>query len=152
MSAFNMLLKSDYFLPLEGALFLDMGSPFGLCLARRLHAGKKKVLPDRAGCQVDSEGLAEGCAEFVLFCFAFLVIVEFHSSSRQDNNASYRLNKKCVPTCTENFIDTGMGSVSTKCCESSLCNISGANSVKISSAVMALGTLASFLYIFRSGL
>nr|XP_020667484.1 lymphocyte antigen 6E-like [Pogona vitticeps] len=86
------------------------------------------------------------CAETDRYCTTTV------TTSGRDNNVSYRLNKKCVPTCTENFIDTGMGSVSTKCCESSLCNISGANSVKISSTVMALGTLASFLYIFRSGL
>uniref|UniRef100_A0A6J0VA27 Lymphocyte antigen 6E-like n=1 Tax=Pogona vitticeps TaxID=103695 RepID=A0A6J0VA27_9SAUR len=86
------------------------------------------------------------CAETDRYCTTTV------TTSGRDSNASYRLNKKCVPTCTENFIDTGRGSVSTKCCESSLCNISGANSVKISSAVMALGTLASFLYIFRSGL
>ncbi|KAJ7338205.1 hypothetical protein JRQ81_010891 [Phrynocephalus forsythii] len=86
------------------------------------------------------------CAETDKFCTTTI------NSSGKDKNISYRLSKKCVPTCTENFIDTGLGSISTKCCENSLCNFSGANSVKMSTAVMAVGTLASLFYIFRSGL
>ncbi|KAH0617379.1 hypothetical protein JD844_015478 [Phrynosoma platyrhinos] len=85
------------------------------------------------------------CAETDKFCSTIVTTVG------RDKNSSYKLSKKCVPSCTENFIDIGSGSVSTNCCNSSFCNFSGANSVKTSSVMVAGGILASFFYIFRSG-
>lgn len=46
----------------------------------------------------------------------------------------------------------GVAAISTKCCGTSLCNFSGANSVKISYAVMLLGIVASLVCVIRAGL
>ncbi|XP_061463052.1 lymphocyte antigen 6E-like [Rhineura floridana] len=86
------------------------------------------------------------CAETENYCTTVI------STSGIGKNSAYQLSKRCTPTCTENFIDTGVTSVSTKCCNHSLCNISGAASVKTSGLVLAMGILASFFYIFRSSL
>uniref|UniRef100_A0A8D0BUW5 UPAR/Ly6 domain-containing protein n=1 Tax=Salvator merianae TaxID=96440 RepID=A0A8D0BUW5_SALMN len=86
------------------------------------------------------------CAESEKFCTTIV------TTTGLGKDSDYRVSKRCVPTCTENFVDTGRGSVSTKCCESSLCNISGATSVKTSGAAIAVGLLASFLYVLRSEL
>ncbi|XP_034981807.1 lymphocyte antigen 6E [Zootoca vivipara] len=84
------------------------------------------------------------CSEQDQFCTTIT------STSGTGKNAVYQLSKRCTPTCTENFMDTGLTSVSTKCCNSSFCNISGATSVKTSGLLMAVGVLASFFYIFQS--
>ncbi|XP_042321641.1 lymphocyte antigen 6E-like [Sceloporus undulatus] len=36
-----------------------------------------------------------------------------------------QINKGCSSNCTERKVDTGIASVSTKCCSSSLCNVDG---------------------------
>ncbi|XP_003223972.1 lymphocyte antigen 6E [Anolis carolinensis] len=74
------------------------------------------------------------------------------TTTRNGENTTYRLSKKCAPHCTAKFSDTSSGSTSTSCCENSLCNISGASSVKTNGAMVTFGILASLFYIFRSGL
>ncbi|KAF7237211.1 Lymphocyte antigen 6E [Varanus komodoensis] len=86
------------------------------------------------------------CAETDSYCSTTV------TTSRQGKDTDYRLSKGCAPTCTENNMVTSLGSVSTSCCQRYGCNFSGATSVKTSSAVMVVGILASFFYIFRSGL
>uniref|UniRef100_A0A8C8RFX3 UPAR/Ly6 domain-containing protein n=1 Tax=Pelusios castaneus TaxID=367368 RepID=A0A8C8RFX3_9SAUR len=63
-----------------------------------------------------------------------------------------RITKKCSPVCPTTNLNMGVAAISTTCCEHSLCNISGASSVKTSSVVMATGILASLTYILRIGL
>ncbi|XP_061463049.1 lymphocyte antigen 6E-like [Rhineura floridana] len=62
------------------------------------------------------------------------------------------ISKGCSPSCPQGGVDLGLVALSVKCCESSLCNISGAVSVKGSSLILVVGTLASFLYIFGAKL
>lgn len=64
----------------------------------------------------------------------------------------YRITKKCSADCPETNTDFGVVAISTKCCKTSLCNFSGANSVKLSYAVMFLGTVASLICVIRAGL
>ncbi|XP_060631940.1 lymphocyte antigen 6E-like [Anolis sagrei] len=86
------------------------------------------------------------CAEADQYCSTVV------TTTKSGENTTYRLSKKCAPQCTETFADTGSGSTSTSCCGHSLCNISGASSVKTNGAMVAVGILASLFYIFRSGL
>ncbi|XP_062987285.1 lymphocyte antigen 6E-like [Elgaria multicarinata webbii] len=86
------------------------------------------------------------CAESDNYCSTTV------TTAGNGKNSVYKISKKCAPTCTENLVDTGENSISTDCCEHSMCNFSGATSVKTSGVVMAVGILASFFYIFRSGL
>ncbi|KAM6458397.1 lymphocyte antigen 6E-like [Liasis olivaceus] len=87
------------------------------------------------------------CAEADNYCTTIKTI----NRGRNGQPDDYRISKRCTPTCEENFMETGSSSTATKCCHSSLCNFSGAASVKMSSMVLVLGILSSFLYIFQSG-
>ncbi|KAM6454997.1 lymphocyte antigen 6E-like [Liasis olivaceus] len=71
-----------------------------------------------------------------------------HIGERQKQSIS----KDCSPMCPEGGIDLGLVAFSVKCCDSSLCNTSGAISVKSSSLLLVVGTLASFFYIFGAKL
>ncbi|XP_070605398.1 lymphocyte antigen 6E-like [Erythrolamprus reginae] len=62
------------------------------------------------------------------------------------------ISKGCVPVCPQTGINIGIAAVSIKCCDSFLCNISGANSIRINPLVLALATLASLFYLFGSRL
>ncbi|NXE54327.1 LY6E protein, partial [Casuarius casuarius] len=75
-----------------------------------------------------------------------------YSSAGLGKDTGYRITKKCSADCPETNLNFGVASISTKCCSTSLCNFSGANSVKISYAVMVLGIVASFICVIRAGL
>ncbi|NXF39897.1 LY6E protein, partial [Nyctibius bracteatus] len=62
-----------------------------------------------------------------------------------------RISKKCSSYCPTIDLNIGIAGVATSCCETSLCNISGASSVKTSYAMIALGVLASLTCILRLG-
>ncbi|NXS52817.1 LY6E protein, partial [Brachypteracias leptosomus] len=62
-----------------------------------------------------------------------------------------RINKKCSAYCPTIDLNIGIAGVATSCCETSLCNISGASSIKTSSTMIALGVLASLACILRLG-
>ncbi|CAM4512005.1 unnamed protein product [Caretta caretta] len=62
-----------------------------------------------------------------------------------------RITKECASECSSHGISYGRLTEYVSCCSSFLCNISGANSVKISYSVLAIEILASFIYI-RAGL
>ncbi|CAM2107102.1 unnamed protein product [Caretta caretta] len=62
-----------------------------------------------------------------------------------------RITKECASECSSHGISYGRLTEYVSCCSSFLCNISGANSVKISYSVLAMEILASFIYI-RAGL
>ncbi|PKU34702.1 lymphocyte antigen 6e-like [Limosa lapponica baueri] len=63
----------------------------------------------------------------------------------------YRITKKCSADCPEANVNFGVAAYSTKCCKTSLCNFSGANSIKISYGVMLLGIVASMICVIRAG-
>ncbi|NXC55045.1 LY6E protein, partial [Aleadryas rufinucha] len=67
------------------------------------------------------------------------------------NDRNQRITKKCSAFCPTIDLNIGIAGVATSCCETSLCNISGASSVKTSSTILALGVLASLACIFRMG-
>ncbi|XP_060098899.1 lymphocyte antigen 6E-like [Heteronotia binoei] len=67
-------------------------------------------------------------------------------------NRKQSISKGCSATCPQGGLDLGVMAFSMKCCESSLCNTSGAVSVKSSFAMLAVGTLASLLYVFGAKL
>ncbi|KFW70679.1 Lymphocyte antigen 6E, partial [Pygoscelis adeliae] len=67
------------------------------------------------------------------------------------NDRNQRINKKCSAFCPTIDLNIGIASVATSCCETSLCNISGASSVKTSYSMIALGVLASLTCILRLG-
>ncbi|NXA53145.1 LY6E protein, partial [Nothocercus julius] len=75
-----------------------------------------------------------------------------YSSAGLGKDAGYRITKKCSADCPETNLNFGVAAISTKCCGTSLCNFSGANSVKISYAVMLLATVASFICVIRASL
>ncbi|NWZ73638.1 LY6E protein, partial [Acrocephalus arundinaceus] len=62
-----------------------------------------------------------------------------------------RITKKCSAFCPTIDLNFGIAGVATSCCETSLCNISGASSVKTSSTLLTLGVLASLACILRMG-
>uniref|UniRef100_A0A8C2TDZ6 Lymphocyte antigen 6E-like n=2 Tax=Coturnix japonica TaxID=93934 RepID=A0A8C2TDZ6_COTJA len=75
-----------------------------------------------------------------------------YSAAGFGKDMGYRITKKCSADCPETNTDFGVVAISTKCCKTSLCNFSGANSVKLSYAVMFLGTVASLICVIRAGL
>lgn len=76
----------------------------------------------------------------------------FSSAPHPGKDTGYRITKKCSADCPETNMNFGVAAISTKCCGTSLCNFSGANSVKISYAVMLLGIVASLVCVIRAGL
>nr|XP_056710803.1 lymphocyte antigen 6E-like [Euleptes europaea] len=67
-------------------------------------------------------------------------------------NRKQSISKGCSAICPQGGVDLGVVAFSVKCCENSFCNISGAASVKSSFVMLAVGTLASLLYIFGAKL
>ncbi|NXI74457.1 LY6E protein, partial [Anseranas semipalmata] len=74
-----------------------------------------------------------------------------YSSAGFGKDTGYRITKKCSADCPETNMNFGVAAISTKCCGTSLCNFSGANSVKISYAVMLLGIVASLICVIKAG-
>ncbi|NXI18323.1 LY6E protein, partial [Irena cyanogastra] len=74
-----------------------------------------------------------------------------YSSSGFGNKQSQLITKKCSAFCPTIDLNIGIAGIATSCCESSLCNISGASSLKTSSTILALGVLASLACILRMG-
>ncbi|KAM8810520.1 lymphocyte antigen 6E-like [Eudromia elegans] len=75
-----------------------------------------------------------------------------YSSAGLGKDTGYRITKKCSADCPETNLNFGVAAISTKCCGTSLCNFSGANSVRISYAAMLLATVASCICAIRAGL
>uniref|UniRef100_A0A8D0GG70 Lymphocyte antigen 6 family member E n=1 Tax=Sphenodon punctatus TaxID=8508 RepID=A0A8D0GG70_SPHPU len=119
------------------------------CLAALLSAGPVHSLTcfscDRQSSNLQCLGMTQ-CSSSDKYC----VTTYFGGSYGGESTQS--ISKGCAPVCPQGGIDIGIVAASVRCCESFLCNISGASSVKTSYAVMAVGILTSFLYILRSGL
>ncbi|XP_067386123.1 lymphocyte antigen 6E-like [Emydura macquarii macquarii] len=86
------------------------------------------------------------CAETDKYCLTT------YTKTGLGEKAEHRITKKCSPDCSRSNWNLGIVATSTSCCEHSLCNISGASSVKTSYTVMATGILASLIYVLRTGL
>ncbi|XP_053105193.1 lymphocyte antigen 6E-like [Hemicordylus capensis] len=67
-------------------------------------------------------------------------------------NHKQSISKGCSPICPEGGIDLGLMAFSVKCCKTSLCNTSGAVSVKSSTLMLAVGALLSLFYILGAKL
>ncbi|NXT28224.1 LY6E protein, partial [Syrrhaptes paradoxus] len=67
------------------------------------------------------------------------------------NDRNQRITKKCSAFCPTIDLNIGIAGVATSCCETSLCNISGASSVKTSYTMIAMGTLASLACVLWLG-
>ncbi|NXE54330.1 LY6E protein, partial [Casuarius casuarius] len=63
-----------------------------------------------------------------------------------------RITKKCSAFCPSINLNIGVAGVATSCCETSLCNISGASGVKTSYTMIAVAALASLACVLRLGL
>ncbi|NXW94970.1 LY6E protein, partial [Alopecoenas beccarii] len=67
------------------------------------------------------------------------------------NDRNQRITKKCSAFCPTIDLNIGIAGVASSCCETSLCNVSGASSVKTSYTMITLGILASLACILRLG-
>ncbi|XP_074753657.1 lymphocyte antigen 6E-like [Athene noctua] len=85
------------------------------------------------------------CSEHEKYCLTT------YSTRGFGDNRNQRISKKCSAFCPTIDLNIGIAGVATSCCETSLCNISGASSVKTSYAMIALGVLASLACILRLG-
>ncbi|KFO80105.1 Lymphocyte antigen 6E, partial [Cuculus canorus] len=74
-----------------------------------------------------------------------------YSTTGYGNDRNQRISKRCSAFCPSIDLNIGIAGVATNCCETSLCNISGASSVKTSYTMIALGALASLACILRLG-
>uniref|UniRef100_A0A8C9L2H7 Lymphocyte antigen 6E-like n=1 Tax=Serinus canaria TaxID=9135 RepID=A0A8C9L2H7_SERCA len=75
-----------------------------------------------------------------------------YSTAGFGKDVGHRITKKCSVDCPETNVNFGMAAYSTKCCSTSLCNFSGANSIRINYAVVLLGILGSLICVLRVGL
>ncbi|XP_009877210.1 PREDICTED: lymphocyte antigen 6E-like [Apaloderma vittatum] len=78
--------------------------------------------------------------------------VTTYSPAGYGKDTGYRMTKKCSADCPETNVNFDVAGYSTKCCSTSLCNYDGANSIKISYAVMFLGVVASLICVIKAGL
>uniref|UniRef100_A0A8C3DT94 Uncharacterized protein n=1 Tax=Corvus moneduloides TaxID=1196302 RepID=A0A8C3DT94_CORMO len=85
------------------------------------------------------------CSENEKYCLTT------YSTTGTGNDRSQRITKKCSAFCPTIDLNIGIAGVATSCCETSLCNISGASSVKTSSTILTLGVLVSLACILRMG-
>lgn len=102
--------------------------------------------------QVKCRALYSSHFPLVRTCRGILLHNSSFLSFHPGKDMGYRITKKCSADCPETNTDFGVVAISTKCCKTSLCNFSGANSVKLSYAVMFLGTVASLICVIRAGL
>ncbi|NWH66591.1 LY6E protein, partial [Geococcyx californianus] len=74
-----------------------------------------------------------------------------YSTTGFGGDHSWRITKTCSAFCPSIDLNIGIAGIGTTCCQTSLCNISGASSVKTSYTMIALGALASLACILRLG-
>ncbi|XP_019383788.1 PREDICTED: lymphocyte antigen 6E-like [Gavialis gangeticus] len=77
--------------------------------------------------------------------------VTTYFSTSVGSHSGQTISKGCASICPNAGINIGLAAASVTCCDSFLCNISGASSVKASYTVMAMGILASIICILRVG-
>ncbi|XP_074841697.1 lymphocyte antigen 6E-like [Carettochelys insculpta] len=86
------------------------------------------------------------CAEDEKYC------VTSYTKTGMGEKAKHYITKKCSTVCPQTNLNLGAAATSVSCCQYSLCNISGAGSVKASNRAVAAGILASLFYVLRTGL
>ena len=86
------------------------------------------------------------CADHEKYCLTT------YSTKGLGDDRQQSITKKCAAFCPSIDLNIGIAGLATSCCQTSLCNISGASSVKISYTVIAVGVLASLACILRLGL
>ncbi|XP_006031128.1 lymphocyte antigen 6E-like [Alligator sinensis] len=77
--------------------------------------------------------------------------VTTYFSASVGSQSGQTISKGCASICPNAGINLGIAAASVTCCDSFLCNISGASGVKASYTVMATGILASIIYILQVG-
>ncbi|XP_065485493.1 lymphocyte antigen 6E-like [Caloenas nicobarica] len=85
------------------------------------------------------------CSDHEKYC------VTTYSTMGFSNDRNQRITKKCSAFCPTIDLNIGIAGVASSCCETSLCNVSGASSVKTSYTMITLGILASLACILRLG-
>ncbi|KFV88528.1 Lymphocyte antigen 6E, partial [Struthio camelus australis] len=85
------------------------------------------------------------CSDYEKYCLTT------YTSTGLGNDRSQHITKKCSAVCPSINLNIGVAGIATSCCETSLCNISGASSVKTSYTVTAVGILASLVCVLRLG-
>ncbi|XP_070798058.1 lymphocyte antigen 6E-like [Pituophis catenifer annectens] len=88
----------------------------------------------------------QNCAETDRYC-----VTKYFGGGRGESYTQL-ISKECSSYCPEVGVDIGVMAFSINCCEHSLCNTSGAVSVKTSSLLLLVGTLASVFYIIGAHL
>ncbi|XP_015272144.1 PREDICTED: lymphocyte antigen 6E-like [Gekko japonicus] len=86
------------------------------------------------------------CAESDSYCVTSVI----HGESGE-----HRFSKGCSPRCSEHRVDVAHPtSIFTQCCRQSFCNTrsGGSTGARSSRTAVGVGVLASFLYVFQSGL
>ncbi|NXI18325.1 LY6E protein, partial [Irena cyanogastra] len=86
------------------------------------------------------------CEEHENYCLTTYSTAGIGKDMRQ------RITKRCSADCPKANANFGVAAYSTTCCGTSLCNWSGANSIRINSAVILLGVLGSLICVLRVGL
>ncbi|NXX40306.1 LY6E protein, partial [Tricholaema leucomelas] len=87
------------------------------------------------------------CADHEKFCLTSYSTTGYGKCK----DRKHLIDKKCSAYCPTVDLNIGIASIATSCCETNLCNVSGASSVKTSYSMIALGVLASLACIFRMG-
>ncbi|XP_065607820.1 lymphocyte antigen 6E-like [Cyrtonyx montezumae] len=85
------------------------------------------------------------CADHEKYCLTT------YSTKGLGDDRQQSITKKCAAFCPTIDLNIGIAGVATSCCQTSLCNISGASSVKTSYTMIAVGVLASLACILRLG-
>ncbi|NXF98378.1 LY6E protein, partial [Eubucco bourcierii] len=85
------------------------------------------------------------CADHEKYCLTS------YSTTGYGKDRKQYITKKCAAHCPTVDLNIGIAGIATSCCESNLCNRSGATSVKTSHTMIALGVLASLTCIFQMG-
>ncbi|POI31551.1 hypothetical protein CIB84_004698 [Bambusicola thoracicus] len=86
------------------------------------------------------------CADHEKYCLTT------YSTKGLGDDREQSITKKCAAFCPSIDLNIGIAGIATSCCQSSLCNVSGASSVKTSYTMIAVGVLASLACILRLGL
>ncbi|OXB60944.1 hypothetical protein ASZ78_001522 [Callipepla squamata] len=82
---------------------------------------------------------------------SLLVVLVIALCTESGDDRQQSITKKCAAFCPTIDLNIGIAGVATSCCQTSLCNISGASSVKTSYTMIAVGVLASLACILRLG-
>ncbi|XP_006031129.1 lymphocyte antigen 6E-like [Alligator sinensis] len=101
----------------------------------------------------DSERYRKNCLSTITTCNdndRYCVILRKNIGTYR-KRPKYITTKMCSQECPEMSTKQNRTSTRVFCCDKPLCNASGDSSTRNSYVMLSLGTLASFIYILRSG-